>query len=198
VSRLGKEDLKALYFDLGVDDDLLPGEGRAAKAIELLRYLDDRGRLAELVEVGRKLRPDVEWPAVPEGTDPDAWEQEKPVAHTVYASAPLPLRTRIPDARAVRLVGRDEDLRWVCRRLKAQGTAAIAGVRGIGGIGKTELAIAAARELEDHFEGRVIWLDCGPNDIHALQERLAAAVGARLEGNDLRLRADVLALALRQ
>ena len=124
------------------------------------------------------------------------------VARLEVASPParpaVPLRTRVPDARAARLVGRQEDLRWVCRRLKAGDTAAIAGVRGIGGIGKTELAIAAARELEAHFEGRVIWLDCGPNDVFALQERLAAAVGVSLEGDDLQVRADVLALAFRQ
>ncbi len=110
---------------------------------------------------------------------------------------PARLHTRIPDPRADRLVGREEDLRWVCRRLKAGDTAAIASVRGIGGIGKTELAIAAAQELEAHFEGGVLWLDCGPNDAYAIQGRMAAALGVALEGDDLRIRADRLAGAFR-
>jgi tetratricopeptide (TPR) repeat protein len=110
---------------------------------------------------------------------------------------PAPVRTRIPEPRAARLVGREDELRWVCERLKTGDVAAIAGVRGIGGIGKTELAIAVARELEAFFEGRVIWLDCGPNDAHAIQERMAAALGVALDSEDLQVRADALALALR-
>ncbi len=117
---------------------------------------------------------------------------------TVPSPRPLaPLRTRIPEPRAAHLVGRTDELDWLCERLKAGDAAAIAGVRGIGGIGKTELAIAATRALEAHFEGRVIWLDCGPNDVYAIQERMAAALGAALESDDLQVRADVLALAFR-
>jgi hypothetical protein len=111
---------------------------------------------------------------------------------------PAALGTQVPDPRAARLVGRTEELDWLCQRLKAGDVAAIAGVRGIGGIGKTELAIAAAHEMETHFEGRVIWLDCGPNDAYAVQERMAAALGVVLESADLRVRADALTLALRQ
>jgi transcriptional regulator with XRE-family HTH domain len=111
---------------------------------------------------------------------------------------PAPLRTRIPGPRTKSLVGRSDELDWLCRRLQAGDVAALAGVRGIGGIGKTELAIAAARQLESHFEGRVIWLDAGPNDIFALQTRLAAALGIQLSSDDLPVRADSLDLALRR
>jgi CO dehydrogenase nickel-insertion accessory protein CooC1 len=76
--------------------------------------------------------------------------------------------------------------------------AALAGVRGLGGIGKTALASAAARELEAYFEGRVVWLDAGPNDAYAVQGRMAAALGVALESDDLQVRADVLALAWRR
>jgi len=61
------------------------------------------------------------------------------------------------------------------------------------------LAIAATRALEAHFEGRVMWLDCGPNTAHAIQARLAAALGVALEqSQDLQVRADALDRALRQ
>ena len=110
---------------------------------------------------------------------------------------PAPVRTRIPKPRAVRLVGRSDELEWLCQRLKAGSVAAIAGVRGIGGIGKTELAITAAWTLETHFEGRVIWLDCGPNDAYAIQERTAAALGVTLDSDDLQVRTDALTLAFR-
>lgn len=117
---------------------------------------------------------------------------------SVSPRPPGPLRTRIPEPRAVHLEGRTNELDWLCRQLKAGDVAAVAGVRGIGGIGKTELAIAAARALEDHFEGRVIWLDCGQNDVYAIQDRMANAVGAELLSDDLGIRADSLSLALSQ
>jgi tetratricopeptide (TPR) repeat protein len=117
--------------------------------------------------------------------------------HGAPQRPPAPLRTRVPEPRAARLVGREDELRWVRGRLKTGDVAAIAGVRGIGGIGKTELAIAVAQELEAFFEGRVIWLDCGPNDAHAIQERMAAALGVALDSDDLQIRADALALVLR-
>lgn len=108
---------------------------------------------------------------------------------------PGPVRTRIPEPRAVRLVGREEDREWVCRRLQTGDVAAVAGVRGIGGIGKTELAIAVTREMEGCFEGGVVWIDCGPNDAFVIQERIAAAIGAEMAGTDLPQRADALAMA---
>ncbi|HQE92391.1 MAG TPA: tetratricopeptide repeat protein [Anaerolineae bacterium] len=110
---------------------------------------------------------------------------------------PTPIYTRVPEPRAPRLVGRDADLEWLCTRLKRGDISALAGMRGIGGIGKTELAIAAARALEAHFNGCVVWLDCGSNAVPAIQERVAAALGVKLEGDDLMQRADVLARAWR-
>jgi len=108
---------------------------------------------------------------------------------------PAPLRTRIPNPKSKKFVGRTGEFDWLRRRLKAGDVAAIAGVRGIGGIGKTELAIAAANELNQHFANHVIWLDCGPNDAFAIQERLAAALGIVLESDNLHIRADALELA---
>ncbi|MBN1992951.1 MAG: hypothetical protein JW953_09610 [Anaerolineae bacterium] len=114
------------------------------------------------------------------------------------ARPPQPIPTEIPRPRASTFVGRSDELDWLCARLKAGDVAAVAGVRGIGGIGKTELAINAANQLKDHFGEHIIWLECGPNDVYAIQERIAAALGITLPGEELRLRADSLTLALRQ
>jgi hypothetical protein len=45
-----------------------------AKARELIAHLDKRGRLADLVRVGRELRPDIAWPEVRNetGAEPEA------------------------------------------------------------------------------------------------------------------------------
>ncbi len=66
VTRHSTEDLKLLCFELGavipdLDYDSLPGQGKADKARELVAFVGRRGRVADLVEVGRRLRPDIPW-----------------------------------------------------------------------------------------------------------------------------------------
>jgi hypothetical protein len=60
--RFDEGDLRNLCFDLGgVDYESLPGENKLGKARELVSYLERRGRVSELVAVGKELRPDVDW-----------------------------------------------------------------------------------------------------------------------------------------
>lgn len=59
--RFDAEELHSLCFDLGVDYDNLRGEGKAAKARELVAYMNRRNRLSDLVEVSQRLRPDISW-----------------------------------------------------------------------------------------------------------------------------------------
>lgn len=48
-------------IDLGVDYDGLRGDGKAAKARELLMYLERRGRIADLIAQGQHQRPNFAW-----------------------------------------------------------------------------------------------------------------------------------------
>jgi hypothetical protein len=59
--RFSLGELRDLCFDLGVDYDDLPAEGKAEKARELVAYLERRERISELVEMLRERRPDVDW-----------------------------------------------------------------------------------------------------------------------------------------
>ncbi len=61
TKRFDKSEFRTLCFDLGVDYDDLPGEGKSAKVRELIRYLEYRNRIPELGEIGKKLRPDISW-----------------------------------------------------------------------------------------------------------------------------------------
>ena len=56
-----EEDLRTLCFDLRVDYDSLRGEGKAARARELVLYLEKRGRIPELVQTCFEMRPSVSW-----------------------------------------------------------------------------------------------------------------------------------------
>ena len=58
-TRYSESELRDLVFDLGLDYDNLPGDGKAGKARELVAYCDRHGLIAELVEAMKKGRPDV-------------------------------------------------------------------------------------------------------------------------------------------
>jgi len=54
-------ELRTLCFDLAVDYDDLPGEGRRNKARELVIYLERRGRIPKLARIGARRRPNESW-----------------------------------------------------------------------------------------------------------------------------------------
>ena len=54
-------DLESLCFDLGVDYDALPGEGKAARVVELIEYCARTGRVVELIDHCAGMRPNVGW-----------------------------------------------------------------------------------------------------------------------------------------
>jgi tetratricopeptide (TPR) repeat protein len=64
TAHFNEEELRTLCLDLDIDYDDLPSEGKVSKARELIAYLDRRGRIPELIEVGRKQRPDLVWGSV--------------------------------------------------------------------------------------------------------------------------------------
>lgn len=71
----------------------------------------------------------------------------------------LPARALVgpPLASGPRFVGRGDDVERVLNALDSRGRVAIAAVTGLGGIGKTELAIEVATEFSKR--GRVFWID---------------------------------------
>lgn len=84
---------------------------------------------------------------------------------------------RVP-APLTRLVGRDHELASVIR-LAAPGGDRLVTLTGLGGIGKTRLALAAAGQLSDAYRGRVAVVEIPPNlDGSMLISTVASAVGA--------------------
>jgi hypothetical protein len=59
--HFSEEDLRTLCFELGVDYENLPAQGKAGKARELIRHLERAGRIADLIDLGRKRRPKISW-----------------------------------------------------------------------------------------------------------------------------------------
>lgn len=72
-NQLDAEELRTLCFYTGVNYDHLRGEEQAGKARALLEHLDKRGRISALVDAGKKIRSDIDWPevlAVEEAAEP--------------------------------------------------------------------------------------------------------------------------------
>lgn len=65
VDSFSEEELKTVSFDLGIDYENLPAQGKAGKARELVAQCERTGRIPELVARCRKLRPNVSWEEVP-------------------------------------------------------------------------------------------------------------------------------------
>ena len=61
VEGFSEQELRDICFNLSVDYESLEGDGKAAKARELIYYLDRRGRILELVKIGKPLRPQLNW-----------------------------------------------------------------------------------------------------------------------------------------
>jgi hypothetical protein len=65
----GDDELRALCSEMGLDYERLRGQGKAAKASQLVRSLAAHGRILELVARASRLRPDVPWGDLATGTD---------------------------------------------------------------------------------------------------------------------------------
>jgi len=70
IERFSEDELRTLSFRLGVDYDVLPGEGKVGKARELIIYLERRDVLTRLLEVGEQLRPDISWSQRSKSSEP--------------------------------------------------------------------------------------------------------------------------------
>ena len=59
--RFNLNELRTLCFELAVDFDDLPGEGKTAKARELILLMQRREQLQNLIQKIKKTRPDIDW-----------------------------------------------------------------------------------------------------------------------------------------
>jgi len=60
-SVFGIEDLRTICFDLSIDFDNLRGEAKVDKIRELIIFVERSGRLRELIEICRRMRPNAVW-----------------------------------------------------------------------------------------------------------------------------------------
>ena len=82
-------ELRTLCFDLGVDYDALPGDGKAEKARELVAYVSRRGELVELLQAVYDRRPNAFWEKMLRETAFDDTGRPTPILMSSGQTGPL-------------------------------------------------------------------------------------------------------------
>jgi hypothetical protein len=90
-------------------------------------------------------------------------------------------------------VGREVELEDLKRNLLNNGHAAICGVHGMAGVGKTSLAAHIAYQLRSHFPDGVLWARLDTSDTLAILGQFADAYGKDVrQHNDIESRAAIV------
>ena len=124
-------------------------------------------------------------PALPQGLASDAAEAGALLASlptdALPAHAPLPAGSRVPLAPNPLFVGRGDELLQIAAALRGGDTVALGQVvasTGLGGLGKTQLAVELVHRYGRFFAGGVFWLSFASAQEIPLQVAACASSGA--------------------
>ena len=193
-----ESEIRTLTFDLGLDYEMLAGPTKGDKVRELVMQLWRSGRLPELVELGRELRPNVAWPELlPEAARPaPAARAAEPMQRREPAVA-NPFTYGNPISDPARFFGRSREIEQVFNRLRnaeAESSSLVGGRR----IGKSSLLNYLAHpNVRRHYgmdleRSIFVYVDLQMVDSHTtpgrLWQRLLAQMERQCRDGDLALR----------
>jgi CHAT domain-containing protein len=127
--RFSDDELKTLCFDLGVEYDSLPGEGKTSKARELVSYFEHRDSVGELEEVAKQSRPDIDWDVL---FPPPAGSSVKEPSDSTGSLPENPYRYPGPIRDPAGFFGRSREVRTALNQLRNVQSVSLVGPRRIG------------------------------------------------------------------
>lgn len=103
-------ELQDICFQLDVDFEELEGSGKSNKARELITHMRRRNRLPDLVEVGKQLRPQLEWPII---SNTPAMIEDATAVHTSIFKQNSNYRPTATEPLVYHLFGQEADPRSI-------------------------------------------------------------------------------------
>ncbi len=145
ANRFDKEELQTLCFKLEIDFDDLKGEGKEAKARELIYYCQRHGKLDVLIDGIIHQRPDLHIDA------------EKAL-HLYEKRSTRDWQENMPARRYERLIGRNREVQHLKSTLGNPSDEPMVLISGLGGTGKTALAFEVAQQcMQDGLFQGLAW-----------------------------------------
>jgi hypothetical protein len=71
---------------------------------------------------------------------------------------PVEIPNNVPRSGVAKFIGREPELEQLHTQLQQDNLVSISAVEGMGGVGKTELAIQYTQKHASHYEGGICWL----------------------------------------
>ena len=127
------------------------GQDYTSKIANLVKQLEADGRVEQLIKVIVEEKPN----------SPYLKQFKTGFGDILTKSPPSNLQYSGSD----HFVGRKEVLNQIGKRLKQDSQLAICAVSGMGGIGKTELAVKYALGNKNKYLGGICWLECRTGDL---------------------------------
>lgn len=117
---------------------------------------------------------------------PQKGTQQTDVHSQATTTSPTPLRGKLvynfPRSGVVRFVGRESELKYLHQQLGKNNPVAITAISGMGGIGKTELALQYAQlhYQKDTYPGGICWLQLRDHDLATCMILTAPEIGLKV------------------
>ena len=165
VTTFSLDEIKQLCFDLTLEYEELGAETRSAKARGLIVFCASHNKLQALFDGVCRARPEIEWRTTFDAKDVPTWAD---AAKRAYDS--LHQLRSIPE----HFLGRDAELAALCAAIRegakiGRPSAITSSIQGLGGVGKTALAITAAHALSADFPDAQLVIELRANGSHPVE-----------------------------